>query len=635
MAALLLYHTRDSSSLSATAGASIDSWTWSFYQPQQQPPPPPESKTITVWLDSGMPNNKKQQQQQQQQFPPLVALLNIFGSHTVQFQVQEKKQQHSTLFVEPCIWVSSSSSSDNKNHPGPSTCFSFYKNTTNNNNHNPDWILQSPIGNNPQQHKPPDRTCVNSNLIGPRMDFLARGQNFEPMGLWIQASSIRTHRLNLALIHSTAAAALPRNWEDIVGVVKDDDENYKPVQYLQDILTSVFTVLSLHEGEYANPKTSFKMSFWVQLQEVILAGSIPIVITTTIDKDYTELLGCNQDWLQVSSSLESPILTVSSVQELQSLLEETLFKESPQQWDQRQTKLFNWYLNTMISKAVEVEQFLLLQEGEEMHNILQNQALKRIVPISLPGAFLRTRAFEPMPFCLKPPFYGRTNNKVIEVGKLLRHSHHEGKNRAVGLDKRWSKWYRTHFDDRPDVILDYYPHGECYGTYNAKEAFELGDWDLSYLSNLLPAKEFRDAAESIIEHQWPHGDTYISVHRRDLEGSCHAHARCSSVDLVNLTCYEPRDPQERCSVELRLQACNMEYNLVPNPDSLPIVLFTDGQVPALDNTFPHKFNTTDFFVEMWLMVKSKTHWGNPRSTVDAVVSSWRQGKGMEPKECYD
>jgi hypothetical protein len=247
--------------------------------------------------------------------------------------------------------------------------------------------------------------------------------------------------------------------------------------------------------------------------------------------------------------------------------------------------------------------------------------------------FLTQRNYDPMPYCLRPPFYGRTNNKVIEVGKLLKISHNEGKGRALGLDRRWSNWYRQHFDDRPDVLLDYHPHGECQKTYTAKEAFEIPDWNLSYLSNLLPAKVHQDAAEAILR-RWPHGDTYISVHRRDLEGSCHVHARCSDVDLVNLTCYQERDSKEQCSADLRLQACNMEYKLVPNPEGLPIVLFTDDQVPALDATFPHKFNATHFFVEMWLMVKSRTHWGNPRSTVDSVVANWRQGKGMEPNKCY-
>jgi hypothetical protein len=570
---------------------------------------------ISVVLDQGITNT----------FPPLASLLDRFGSRTVKVQtsVTEDNNREYSLsdwkqkINSPCIWASR----ENNNNKGPPHCFSIVPSHQSKN----DWILKSPPISSTNK-----TMCLTSEAYGPRVDFLQRGRNFENVGLWIQSSSIRPHRLNLALV---AAAFDDYHWivsrlenlqnNTIVTHSKEEEATYKPVQYLHDLLTSVFTVVS--------PQQESKIPFWVQLQEVIVSGSIPIVIdNSTTTTTTTAYIDCNHRWLLDTSI--SPILRTSSIENLQSLLE-TLWNESPQRWNERQSQLRNsylTYLTTMVSRAVSVEQFLLEETSSSSSSIRKQTALERMERLP---EFLTQRTYDPFPYCLRPPFYGRTNNKVIQVGKLLKITHNEGKGRALGLDRRWSNWYRQHFDHRPDVLLDYYPHGECQKTYTAEEAFSIPDWDLSYLSNLLPAKTYQDAAEAIIR-RWPHGDTYISVHRRDLEGSCHAHARCSDVDLVNLTCYQERDPKEQCSVDLRLQACNMEYKLVPNPEGLPVVLFTDGQVPALDATFPHKFNATDFFVEMWLMVKSKTHWGNPRSTVDMVVQHWRQRKGMEPNECY-
>jgi len=288
----------------------------------------------------------------------------------------------------------------------------------------------------------------------------------------------------------------------------------------------------------------------------------------------------------------------------------------------------------MIERALEVENWILktAPPARVLPFEIRDQWAKEYWESSVPS-FMEQRKYDFKPLCLTPPFYGRTNNKVIEIGKLLKLSYQEGKRRPLALDRRWSNWYRPHFDERPDVLLDYYPHGECEKVFTARESFEIPDWDLSYLIHLLPRHDYRERAEKIL-NTWRHGKNYISVHRRDLEGSCHVHARCSDVELETSTCLQKRDPSEVCSVDLRLHACDMEYDMVPNPQGLPIVLFTDGQVPAKDATFPHIFNTSDFFVEMWLMVNSQTHWGNPRSTVDAVVASWREGRGMEPKQCY-
>lgn len=240
------------------------------------------------------------------------------------------------------------------------------------------------------------------------------------------------------------------------------------------------------------------------------------------------------------------------------------------------------------------------------------------------------------PLCLTTPFYGQTNNRVIEIGKMLHMVAEEGQGRKVALDNWWSEWYEEHFDPRHDIVLEY--EGECDRSFDAREAFFVNGWDLSFLGNLLPRLDYRQAAEEILQ-TWPHGDNYISVHRRNLDGTCHFFAKCPQARLTRKKerkCTKERDPEEECSAEIRLRSCDLEYQDVANPNDIPVILFTDRQVPEKDATFPVIFNaTTHLFVEMLLMAKSRVHWGNPRSTVDIIVASWRRGIGMEPRQCYD
>jgi len=237
------------------------------------------------------------------------------------------------------------------------------------------------------------------------------------------------------------------------------------------------------------------------------------------------------------------------------------------------------------------------------------------------------------PLCLVAPFFGQTSNNILTIGKLLKLVHEEGKNRTVGLDTEWTKWYQLHFDPRSDVILSYLPSGDCEKTYDGKSAFLSPGWDVTHLVDFLPKAKYIREAESILQ-SWPHGKDFISVHRRDLDGTCTFFAKCAK--MKKKKCMYQRDPKLKCSAEMRLQACKYEHDTIPNPLGLPIVLFTDGQVPEKDNTFPLRFNSsTSLLVEMWLMVNSRVHWGNPRSTLDITVASWRHGLGMEPKACYD
>ena len=64
-----------------------------------------------------------------------------------------------------------------------------------------------------------------------------------------------------------------------------------------------------------------------------------------------------------------------------------------------------------------------------------------------------------------------------------------------------------------------------------------------------------------------------------------------------------------------------------------VVLFTDGQKPSLDNTFPI-IDNHEFQYQLWIMTLSTIHYGNPSSSIDHVIAHWRLGQGMIPTTCW-
>jgi hypothetical protein len=579
-----------------------------------------QNKKVSLLLDKNI----------QKVHQPLYQLLTRFGSGTLKLDISIKKdnQQRSsndweTRISAPCVWVSGQKAhtlTHNDKFVGPPHCFLIT--TSDISSDDTEWSLQAPSSpvTTPSMNSDPIKSICLSLPMGYRTDFLKRGLNFEHVGLWILSSSERTRRLNAAFCptdwltnyRSSLASLLGNSSESLLVT---SSEGYKPVQYIHDMLTSTFSILS--PQQYSGETN--KISFWVRLQETIIAGSIPIVIDSSKG-------GCIHNWLLNKKT--SPIIMLSSWDDVSQQIKQ-LLEEPKQRWNERQQELRHWYLDTMASWAVSIELFLLQDLVASKRMQMKQDALQRME--RLPD-ILSNRKYDPLPRCLLGPFYGRTNNKVVTIAKMLSLNQHDG--RALGLDRPWSNWYREHFDDRQDILLYYHPHGECYEAIEAEEAFGRAGWNLPVLSDLLPRKDFRDKAGAIIKI-WPHGENYISVHRRHLEGQCRLHAKCSRVDLKKLTCVQERDDTESdCSVDIRLRACDMELAFVHNPGNLPVVLFTDGQVPALDKTFVHTYNTTDFFVEMWLMAKAHTHYGNPQSTVDHVIYYWRNETRMEPSVCY-
>jgi hypothetical protein len=196
-----------------------------------------------------------------------------------------------------------------------------------------------------------------------------------------------------------------------------------------------------------------------------------------------------------------------------------------------------------------------------------------------------------------------------------------------------SVWYKTWFDPREDVLLDY--KGTCFKTVTPPEAHFITPY---YAVNpaiitLIPKKSIRQEAErqvqQLLGHQHQDNGTlpeFVSVHRRMLEGNCYYMATTKGSNYCV-------GSAGGIKATLQRSAVNMTSSIAPNYTNVPMVLLTDGQAKELDGTFPLRANST-FQVEAWMMTLSVVHIGNPVSSVDNVVNHWRRGKNILPSSCY-
>lgn len=210
--------------------------------------------------------------------------------------------------------------------------------------------------------------------------------------------------------------------------------------------------------------------------------------------------------------------------------------------------------------------------------------------------------------------YGGHSNKILQLANLLEEA--RTSQQKVGLNSRWSKWYRGFFDPRDDVLLDY--RGNCSSSITASTAHKMQSYNRikPELMELVPKLEIRQEAEKAIPDE-----PFISVHRRWLEGQCHMRA-----NVANHFCVSKKGVR----VE---NTCDITYSDILNPFGHKVVLFTDGQQRKFDSTFPH-VDDHSFHVQMWMMTLSTVHYGNPVSSVDMAINHWRKGREMRPTECF-
>ncbi len=84
--------------------------------------------------------------------------------------------------------------------------------------------------------------------------------------------------------------------------------------------------------------------------------------------------------------------------------------------------------------------------------------------------------------------------------------------------------------------------------------------------------------------------------------------------------------------------CDYRRNVVMQAYNIPehheLLLLSDGQNQEFDDTYFFK-DTSWFPVQLWMMVLSPKHVGNPKSSVDFLISCWKENLGkpnsMEPK----
>jgi hypothetical protein len=234
--------------------------------------------------------------------------------------------------------------------------------------------------------------------------------------------------------------------------------------------------------------------------------------------------------------------------------------------------------------------------------------------------------------CIAGPFWGQTFNRIIQTANALTLAK-EKSAVAVGFDTKWTVWYETFLDPRPDIRFNY--TGPCVQNVTPKEIFQYYKFDMrrvmKYLQVLIPKVAYRDAAHVAMASL---ARPITTVHRRDLDGKCVGYAQ----NYTSMVCPNYRAARKELSVRQMVDICRWEYQmLAAETQGSTVVLLTDGQVPSLDRTFPYISNHS-FPVQAWMMALSDVHYGNPFSTVDLIVHFWRVGLGKatttRPAPCY-
>ena len=260
-----------------------------------------------------------------------------------------------------------------------------------------------------------------------------------------------------------------------------------------------------------------------------------------------------------------------------------------------------------------------------------------------------TRAKEPV--CVVPRFWGQNFNRVIQTANFLEMAAEQDVDLMMSEDA-WGKWFNTWFD-RGDLSqpLGFVSRHHCQRMrkyFPQKAHFHRNFTDgIPNLTRLLPKQSIRQEAESVVrdmlKHNFTNATSFVSVHRRSMDRSNVTDEQCHGLanqgDVLNYCLGRNSTAEERgryCTIQYDdvmddLRKRDAEFNTTFS--SLPVVLFTDGQSPHLDNTFPY-IDDHNLMVQSWMMTLSAVHYGNPLSSMDYVLTHWRKGRGMRPSACY-
>lgn len=217
--------------------------------------------------------------------------------------------------------------------------------------------------------------------------------------------------------------------------------------------------------------------------------------------------------------------------------------------------------------------------------------------------------------------YGRNANRIITLANALKEA--QNRNLTVGLDKKWSSWYSSWFDDQ-NIETNYF--GACSVKMDAKLLYfsrPLSGHNAE-LHDLRPKRKFWRHAFLLLKNK-----NIVTVHRRWLEGECKKRAKsrqyfCSSSSDFSQTCFWTQaDIEEKVGSLIR-------NNVIPTQQK--ILLLSDHQNKVYDNTFKFQIRKK-FQIEMCMMALSTAHFGNPMSSIDYIVAHWRS-KLQFPLECF-
>ena len=255
------------------------------------------------------------------------------------------------------------------------------------------------------------------------------------------------------------------------------------------------------------------------------------------------------------------------------------------------------------------------------------------------------RMTRPKVLCLSGDSYGRTMNQYLQLATILHQLGINGTSVVGFKNPLFASFYTTWFEPRDDILVSYDIDAPCDAEYDAVTLhylFFADKWkQVAYqFETLMPKASIQEEAERAMqEYAGPSNVPVTTVHRRDLEGACVLFAENKNL----VTCPNIQSSLEMSSADYR-EACLIDYPKIANAtQGTTVVLYTDGQVPELDATFPITSKHA-FPVQSWMMAISHVHYGNPFSTVDLVVYFWRmalaKSKGdhrdrhMRPSACY-
>ena len=247
----------------------------------------------------------------------------------------------------------------------------------------------------------------------------------------------------------------------------------------------------------------------------------------------------------------------------------------------------------------------------------------------------------PSHVCLGRNFVGDDFNRVLQLTILL------DENDKVAINRKWAGWHREFFGGRPvrhgikvfqladicrqlvrpESLIDRYPFAN----------------GLPRLEHMIPSERIRqeaqDAVAELLQQDQHNATTFISVHRRSMNRG--GQAECDRIAREGNAryCVGPHtsladvDYAGYCTITYDKVLEDVRRQWTSNDPLPPIVLFTDGLIPELDETFPLVDNHT-YHVQTWMMTLSSIHYGNPMSSMDYVLAHWRQGRNMRPSSCY-